>query len=300
MQTFPLEKHKLLREVKDYFFIAFGLFIYALGWSCFMLPYQITMGGVTGVAAIIYYATGIEIQVSYLTINAVLLVCALCTVGWRFCVKTIYGVAMMTIMLDITQKWFIDDNGQFLQILGPGQDFMACVLGACAAGIGVGMAFTHNGSTGGTDIIAAIVNKYRNISIGRAIMLSDIIIISSCYFIFDDWRRVVFGFVTLIIMSVMLDYYINSTRRSVQFFIFSDKYEEIADYINSKLHRGVTVLDGMGWYSKQPRKVLVVLARRQDSVNLFRIIHDIDPRAFVSQSNVTGVYGEGFDKIKVK
>lgn len=300
MQTFLLEKHKLLREVKDYFFIAFGLFIYALGWSCFMLPYQITMGGVTGIAAIIYYATGIEIQVSYLAINAVLLVCALCTIGWRFCVKTIYGVAMMTIMLDITQKWFIDDSGQLLQILGPGQDFMACVLGACAAGIGVGMAFTHNGSTGGTDIIAAIINKYRNISIGRAIMLSDIIIISSCYFIFDDWRRVVFGFVTLIVMSVMLDYYINSTRRSVQFLIFSNKYEEIADYINSKLHRGVTVLDGMGWYSKQPRKVLVVLARRQDSVNLFRIIHDIDPNAFVSQSNVTGVYGEGFDKIKVK
>lgn len=299
MQTFLLEKHKLLREVKDYFFIALGLFIYALGWSCFMLPYQITMGGVTGIAAIIYYATGIEMQLSYLTINGILLVFALCIIGWKFCVKTIYGVAMMTIMLDITQKWFVDDNGELLHLLGPGQDFMACVLGAVAAGIGVGMAFTHNGSTGGTDIIAAIVNKYRNVSIGRAIMISDIFIISSCYFIFDDWRRVMFGFVALIIMSVTLDYYINSTRRSVQFLIFSNKYEEIADFINSKLGRGVTVLDGMGWYSKQPRKVLVVLARRQDSVNLFRIIHDIDPNAFVSQSNVTGVYGEGFDKMKV-
>ena len=299
MQTFLLDKHKLFREVKDYFFIAFGLFIYALGWSCFMLPYQITMGGVTGIAAIIYYATGIEMQLSYLVINGILLVFALCIIGWRFCVKTIYGVAMMTVMLDITQKWFVGENGELLQLLGPGQDFMACVLGAVAAGIGVGMAFTHNGSTGGTDIIAAIVNKYRNVSIGRAIMISDIFIISSCYFIFDDWRRVMFGFVALIIMSVALDYYINSTRRSVQFLIFSNKYEEIADFINSKLHRGVTVLDGMGWYSKQPRKVLVVLARRQDSVNLFRIIHDIDPNAFVSQSNVTGVYGEGFDKMKV-
>lgn len=300
MQTFLLDKHKLFREVKDYFFIAFGLFIYALGWSCFMLPYQITMGGVTGIAAIIYYATGIEMQLSYLVINGILLVFALCIIGWRFCVKTIYGVAMMTVMLDITQKWFVGENGELLQLLGPGQDFMACVLGAVAAGIGVGMAFTHNGSTGGTDIIAAIVNKYRNVSIGRAIMISDIFIISSCYFIFDDWRRVMFGFVALIIMSVALDYYINSTRRSVQFLIFSNKYEEIADFINSKLHRGVTVLDGMGWYSKQPRKVLVVLARRQDAVNIFRVIHDIDPNAFVSQSNVTGVYGEGFDKIKVK
>ena len=300
MQTFLLDRHKMLREVKDYFFIALGLFIYALGWSCFMLPYQITMGGVTGVAAIIYYATGIEMQLSYLVINGILLVFALWILGWKFCVKTIYGVAMMTIMLDITQKWFIGDDGQFLQLLGPGQDFMACVLGACAAGIGVGMAFTHNGSTGGTDIIAAIVNKFRNVSLGRAIMISDIVIISSCYFIFHDWRRVMFGYVALIILSVALDYYINSTRGSVQFLIFSSKYEEIADYINSKLHRGVTVLDGMGWYSKAPRKVLVVLAKKQDAVNLFRIIHDIDPNAFVSQSSVTGVYGEGFDKIKVK
>lgn len=301
MQTFLLDnKHKLLREVKDYFFIALGLFIYALGWSCFMLPYQITMGGVTGVAAIIYYATGIEMQLSYLVINATLLVFALWILGWKFCIKTIYGVAMMTIMLDVTQKWFIGDDGQFLQLLGPGQDFMACVLGACAAGIGVGMAFTHNGSTGGTDIIAAIVNKFRNVSLGRAIMISDIVIISSCYFIFHDWRRVMFGYVALIILSVSLDYYINSTRGSVQFLIFSNKYEEIANYINSKLRRGVTVLDGMGWYSKAPRKVLVVLAKKQDAVNLFRIIQDIDPNAFVSQSNVTGVYGEGFDKIKVK
>lgn len=264
-----------------------------------MLPYQITMGGVTGISAIVFYATGIDMQVTYLIINAVLLLFAFRILGWRFCLKTVYAVGMLTVLLDITQKWFIDDNGQFMQLLGPGQDFMACVLGAVAAGIGVGLAFTHNGSTGGMDIVNAIINKYRNISFGRATMITDILIISSCYFVFHDWRRVMFGFVALVIMSVSLDYYINSTRRSVQFLIFSNKYEEIADYINSKLHRGVTVLDGMGWYSKQPRKVLVVLARRQDAVNLFRIIHDIDPNAFVSQSNVTGVYGEGFEKMKV-
>ena len=276
MQTFILDRHKLMREVKDYLAIALGLFIYSLGWSCFMLPYQITMGGVTGISAIVFYATGIDMQITYLIINGVLLLFALYLLGWKFCVKTIYAVFMLTFMLDITQKWFIDDNGQFMQLLGPGQDFMACVLGAIAAGIGVGLAFTHNGSTGGMDIVNAIINKYRNISFGRATMISDIIIISSCYFVFNDWRRVMFGFVALVIMSVSLDY-----------------------YINSKLHRGVTVLDGMGWYSKQPRKVLVVLARRQDAVNLFRIIHDIDPNAFVSQSNVTGVYGEGFEKMKV-
>lgn len=299
MLPFIKDNHKLIREVKDYLAIALGLFCYALGWSCFMLPYQITMGGVTGISAIIYYATGINMQFSYFIMNAILLVFALRILGWKFCVKTIYAVVVLSLLLDITQRWFIDDNGQFMQLLGPGQDFMACVLGACAAGIGIGITFTHNGSTGGMDIVNAVINKYRNISFGRATMISDIIIISSCYFVFNDWRRVMFGFVALIIMSVALDYYINSTRRSVQFFIFSKKYEEIANYINSELHRGVTVLDGMGWYSKQPCKVLVVMTRRQDAVNLFRIIHDIDPNAFVSQSNVTGVYGEGFEKMKV-
>lgn len=299
MLPFIKDNQKFIREVKDYLAIAIGLFCYALGWSCFMLPYQITMGGVTGISAIIYYATGFDMQFSYFIMNAILLVFALRILGWKFCVKTIYAVVVLSLLLDITQRWFIDENGQFMQLLGPGQDFMACVLGACAAGIGIGITFTHNGSTGGMDIVNAIINKYRNISFGRATMMSDIIIISSCYFVFNDWRRVMFGFVALIIMSAALDYYINSTRRSVQFLIFSNKYEEIADYINSKLHRGVTVLDGMGWYSKQPRKVLVVLARRQDAVNLFRIIHDIDPNAFVSQSNVTGVYGEGFEKMKV-
>lgn len=299
MLPFIKDNQKFIREVKDYLAIAIGLFCYALGWSCFMLPYQITMGGVTGISAIIYYATGFDMQFSYFIMNAILLVFALRILGWKFCVKTIYAVVVLSLLLDITQRWFIDDNGQFMQLLGPGQDFMACVLGACAAGIGIGITFTHNGSTGGMDIVNAVINKYRNISFGRATMISDIIIISSCYFVFNDWRRVMFGFVALIIMSAALDYYINSTRRSVQFFIFSKRYEEIADYINKELHRGVTVLDGMGWYSKQPCKVLVVMTRRQDAVNLFRIIHDIDPNAFVSQSNVTGVYGEGFDKMKV-
>ena len=128
MQTFLLDRQKLFREVKDYLAIALGLFIYSLGWSCFMLPYQITMGGVTGISAIVFYATGIDMQLTYLCINAVLLIFAFRILGWRFCLKTVYAVGMLTVMLDITQKWFIDDNGQFMQLLGPGQDFMACFV----------------------------------------------------------------------------------------------------------------------------------------------------------------------------
>ncbi len=231
----------LLRELRDYLFITFGLMSYALGWSAFLLPYQITTGGVTGIGAIVFYATGIPIQVTYFIINAILLAGAFRILGTRFSIKTLYAIFTLTFLL----WWFQQLIGN-IQIVGEGQDFMACILGATLCGIGLGIVFINNGSTGGTDIIAAVVNKYRDVTFGRMIMYCDIVIISSCYFVFHDWRRVVFGFVTLIISSYVLDFIINSARQSVQFFIFSKEYEKIADRIVKDTHRGVTVLDGIG------------------------------------------------------
>lgn len=291
---------KLWRESKDYLSITFGIICYALGWTCFLLPYQITTGGITGVSAIIYYATGIEIQVSYFFINTVFLIFALKILGFKFCVKTIYAVFAMTFFLWLFQEMMKDETGKFMLLIGEGQDFMGCVLGACLCGIGIAIVFLNNGSTGGTDIIAAIINKYRDVTFGRMIMYCDIVIISSCYFIFHDWRRVVFGYATLIIMSIIMDYFINSARQSVQFLIFSKEYKKIADAVTVNLHRGVTIIDGEGWYSKSQVKMIILLAKRRQSINIFRLIKDIDPNALVSQSNVVGVYGEGFDRIKVK
>ena len=288
------------RVFRDYIAITFGLVCYALGWAAFMLPYQITTGGVTGISAIIYYSTGIEIQISYFFINAVLLAFALKILGFKFCIKTIYATFMLTFLLWFFQEILKDNNGTIPQFLGAGQDFMACVIGACLLGFGIGIIFTNNGSTGGTDIIALIVNKYKDVTLGRMIMYCDIIIISSCYFIFYDWKRVVFGFVTLFIMSYVIDWVINSTRQSVQFLIFSRKHEEIAEGIAKRVNRGVTLLDGKGWYSKNDIKVVVVLAKKSQSLDIFRTVKDIDQNAFISQSNVVGVYGEGFDKLKIK
>lgn len=293
-------KKRLGRDAKDYFTIILGLSIYALAWAMFLLPYQITTGGVTGIAAIIYYATGVEIQVSYFVINAVFLGFALKILGPRFSVKTVFAIFMLTFLLWLFQAILKDADGQLPQLLGPGQDFMACVVGAGMIGLGIGLVFSANGSTGGTDIIAWIVNKYRDVSLGKMMMYLDIIIISSCYFIFHDWRRVLFGFCVLFIMSIVIDYVINSNRQSVQFLIFSRKYDEIAQGISTRVNRGVTLLDGKGWYSKQDIKVVVVLAKKRQSEDIFRLIKDIDPDAFISQSNVVGVYGEGFDKLKVK
>jgi uncharacterized membrane-anchored protein YitT (DUF2179 family) len=285
----------ILREFKDYLFIFFGLVCYAMGWTAFLLPYQITTGGVTGVAAIIFYATGFPLQYSYFAINAVLIGFAFKILGFKFTIKTAFGIFSLTFLLGFFQKIV-----GHTKIIGEDQEFMACVLGSAICGIGLAIAFLNNGSTGGTDIIAAIVNKYRDVTFGRMILYCDVVIISSCYFVFHDWKRVVFGFVTLTITSYVLDLIINSARQSVQFFIFSKEYDKIADRISSDTHRGVTVLDATGWYSKNEMKVLMVLAKKNQSVFIFRMVKDIDPSAFISQSSVIGVYGEGFDKIKVK
>lgn len=283
------------REIKDYIFITFGLASYALGWSAFLLPYQITQGGTTGIGAIVYYATGLPMEVTYLGINAVLMGIALKFLGPKFCIKTGYGILTLTFLLWLFQN-LIGPN----LLLGEGQDFMASILGAGLCGLGLGIVFSNNGSMGGTDIIAATVNKYRNITLGRILLCCDVIIISSCYFIFHDWRRVLFGYVVMIISSTVLDYVVNREHQSVQFLIFSTKYNEIADHITRDLHRGVTVLDGQGWYSQKPVKVLCVLAKRREAIGILRTIKNLDENAFISQSNVHGVFGKGFDTIKVK
>lgn len=300
MQITKPTKAEVMREVRDYFVITLGLVSYSLGWAAFLLPYQITTGGTTGIGAIIYYATGFPIQWSYFIINAVLMTFAIKILGPKFSIKTTYAIFVLTFLLAFFQ-WLVNGaDGTPPLLLGEGQDFMACLIGAAMCGAGLGIVFNCNGSTGGTDIIAAIIHKYKDVTLGRMIMACDFIIISSCYFVFHDWRRVIFGFVTLFIIGFVLDYVVNSARQSVQFFIFSKEYDKIADRIIKETHRGVTVLDGTGWYSKHNVKVLVVLAYKRQSVEIFRLVKDIDPNAFISQSSVIGVYGEGFDKLKSK
>ena len=290
----------LFRECRDYIIITIGLFFYALGWETFFIPYQITIGGVTGIGAVVQYSVGVPMQWTYFIINAVMMAFALWQLGPKFSIKTGYAIAMLTALLAILQFVMEDENGEVTLILGEGEDFMSCLIGAALCGLGLGLVFNCNGSTGGTDIIAAIINKYRDVTLGRIILICDVIIISSCYFIFHDWRRVIFGFVAMFVMTFVLDYIVNSARQSVQFLIFSKDYEKIADRIMHETNRGVTVLHATGWYSKKETRVLVVLAKKRQSVSIFRLVKDIDPNAFVSQSSVIGVYGEGFDKIKVK
>lgn len=282
-------------DIREYIFIAFGLFMYAAAWKAFLLPHQITGGGVTGISALVYYASGIPISLTYSLINGVLLIIAIKSIGLKFSLRTIYGVAVLSIFFLIIPQAV---RGTFV---GMEEDFMACVVGGLLSGVGIGIVFLSNGSSGGTDIIAKVVNKYRNITLGRILLYCDVLIVSSSYFLeIGSIERIVYGLVALTVTTLSVDMVINGVRQSVQFFIFSKHYEEIATRINNEARRGVTILDGMGWYSKEPVKVITVIARKNESIKIFRIVKEIDPNAFISQSSAIGVYGQGFDVIKSK
>lgn len=289
-----LQQHKWMREVRDYTMIAVGMMFYCIGWTIFLLPNNITTGGVAGVSSLLFWGLNIPVYVSYFAINGALLLIALFTVGWRFCVKTIYAVALVTLYIGLTRESLANTR------LLADQPFMASIIGSIFCGSGVGLGLAFNGSTGGTDIIAAIVNKYRDMSFGRIILLCDIFIISSSYFVLHNWEAIIYGFVVLWVTAFCIDQVINSMRRSVQFFIISEHYQEIGHRINTQRKRGCTIIDGQGFYSGREVKMLFVLAKKRESAMIFRIINEVDPHAFVSQSAVIGVYGLGFDHFKVR
>lgn len=289
---------KLFRELSDYLMITIGTGLYALGYIVFFLPYHLTSGGVSGISAIIYYATHIPAQVSYAAINVVLLAFGLKILGWRFCVKTIFGVAASTFWMWFIQLFMFETPDHMYQIVGD-ERFMAVILGAIIEGFALSLCFHANGSTGGTDIIAACVNKYKDVSLGQMILTCDIFIISSCYFIFDDIQMVIFGYVMMAVAAITLDYLMRMMHQAVEFKIFSRNYAKIADAIRDAGF-GVTVMDGTGWYTGTERKVVVCIASKRYDKIIARCIKRVDPYAFVSITNVEGVYGEGFDTMKTK
>ncbi|MDO4158997.1 MAG: YitT family protein [Prevotellaceae bacterium] len=301
-----MAKQNIINEAKDYINITLGLLLYTFAFTVFLLPYEIVTGGIAGIGAIIFYVTDFPVQYTFFIINAILIVAALKILGWKFLMKTIYATFALTFFLEIAQDIVVMPDGNFYKLLGEGNDFMSLSIGCMMTGTALAIVFLNNGSTGGTDIIAASVNKYHNISLGKVLILVDICIVGSSLFV-DTFgplelrlQKVAFGFCTIFIECLMLDYVMNTQRQSVQFLIFSSKYQEIANAIAKSTDHTLTVLDGHGWYTGKEMKVLCLIAKKNESVRIFRLIKLLDPNAFVSQSSVIGVYGEGFDAIKVK
>lgn len=308
----------MLKATREYILIILGLFPFALMVNWIFVPHNVVGAGLTGVCSIIYYATqdmfpnffaeyggAIPLWLSSLSINLLLLIIAAFTVGWRFCVRTLVGslaLAFWYRIIPMRIEPLIDDP------------VTACLVGGAVFGISLGLVMLNNGSSGGTDILAMIIHKYKDVSLGRVMVICDAIIIASSYFLpipeqfyvlgMDEIdfkiKRILYGLCMTISYTAALDWIMSRMRQSVQFFIFSTKHAEIATAINQTVHRGVTVLDGTGWYSQTPIRVVTVLARKHESNLIFQIIKSIDPNAFVSQANVSGVFGQGFDTIKVK
>lgn len=299
--------NSLLVNAKDYIFIIFGLALYALGFTSCILPYEVVIGGVAGVSTLIYFATNqmIPVALSGYAVNLILLAIAYRIVGKTFVMRTIFGVTVAAIWIGALEGYFMSLGHPLIP-----DRTVSLVLGAILCGLGVGTCFIHNGSTGGTDIVAACVSKVSNASIGRIMIYTDMLIVSCSIFLpfAGDFEAriearvptIVYGIMVTFIIAFVTDHVINGNRQATQFFIFSNKWEQIADHILREAHRGVTVLDGEGWYTKRGVKILMVYCRKIESVTIFRIVKSVDEDAFITQGAVNGVYGQGFDKVKVK
>ena len=307
-----------VRTVFEYLTIIIGIAPMALMVNWVLLPHAFVGGGLTGICSAIYYVTdglfpslfpeyggAIPVWLTTFVFNAILLLIAGLTVGWSFCIRTMVGVAAITFwyrLIPILPQPIISDP------------WLGAIIGGFVFGLSLGCVLAANGSSGGTDIVAMIVNHYRNISLGNIMLACDVVIIASAFFLplpqsmqaeggdinYLHIKRVLYGVAMTISYTVAVDWLMARLHRSVHFLIYSSKYEEIATAINTTVNRGVTVLDGMGWYSKKPVKVISVLVRKPESSLVFSLIHKIDPEALVSIADVGGVFGSGFDKMKAK
>ena len=304
----------LLGEVKAYVIITLGLLLYTLGWIVFVIPNNMVGGGVTGLSAILLYAFNIPVGASFFVINLILLLIALKVLGKGFGMKTVYAIVIASVFYEILPAIIPD---VFIQEIAISNGKLLCaIFGGVCAGLGIGISFSQGGSTGGTDIVALMIVKYRNISAGRVILLLDIIIIALSLLLppneivdangavigVESWGQrfatILYGYILIGACSYSVDMFVSGTKQSSQIFIFSKKYAELADAITSQTGRGVTLIDGEGWYTKQKSKIVMVVVRKDDLGVLYRMIREIDKDAFLSVGNVSGVYGKGFDQIK--
>ena len=306
---------KIIRQnlgslMKEYALVTFGVISYALGWTIFLLPNNLVGGGVSGFASIVYYATNIPMGITYFILNVLLLIIGTKILGTGFGGKTIYAIFMTAIMLSIMPKLI---PGDFIHEFAVSNGKLICtVLGGIIAGFGIGLSISQGGSTGGTDIVALVWCKFHPASPGRVILIIDVgIILSSLLFpsytesgeilpFAEKLAVVVYGLIQVTVSGYAVDLYLSGSKQSVQAFIFTKKVNEMADAIAFDMKRGVTVIPAKGWYSKEEKQIVMVVTRKADLNLLLRYVKTIDPDAFLSVSSVMGVYGQGFDTIKLK
>ena len=291
-------ENKILKLIKTYLILSIGVFLYAFSWVAFIIPKGISGGGVTGISTVINFATDgfIPVSLSYLLINVILLVGGTIILGKGFGFKTIYCILFGSLMFEVLPQFEC-----ITELSDIPDKFINALIGGAISAFGIGAVFMQGGSTGGTDIIAIVVSKYRDTSPGKMFMVCDLIIIGSIGLLPEKGLQdVVYGYLTMVSFTYLLDQLLTGTKQSVQIIIFSSKYKEIGDMLITDMNRGVTAFNSVGWYSQQEGKVLIVVARKQQLPQIAASIKEIDSKAFISVSSVMGVYGEGFEAVKAK
>ncbi len=293
-----LSRDSARKAIKEYAIITFGIMLYAFGYTAVIMPADIVSGGMGGIALLIYHATGgaaggIPIGYSFFAGNAILLGIAFFIIGGKFGTKTIYSIFVTSFMMGLMARFLPPD------MLGLGEDkLLSALLGGAITGASISFVLSQGGSMGGTDIIAMIVNKYRNISYGKVIMMCDFVILGSSIFIFRDISAIIYGYVSVAAFGYSVDAMLAGNKQSSQIFVVSKHYERIAARISDEMKRGVTLLDGEGWYTKHQMKMVMVVCRKNETQVLLRLVKECDPDAFITVASVMGVYGLGFEMLK--
>lgn len=287
-----MQVKNLRQEIRSYLLIAFGMLIYAVAATGFLVPHRIVGGGATGMSTIIYYLSGetIPVGVGYFLINIVLVGIGLKVLGPKFGVKTVFAIIVGSVFLSILQplipEAFVSDK------------FMSSIIAGMLTGIGIALALAEGGSTGGTDIVALIITKYKNVSPGKMIMYCDCGIIASSLLINFNIEGLMYGYVMMGVVSFTVDFVLTGKKQSAQLFIFTEKYDEVADRITQDVNHGVSVVDCKGWYSGQSKKMLIVVVRKNEAIDVLRIAKQVDPNVFMTMNTVMGVFGKGFEEVK--
>lgn len=294
------DRRKLLSTVKDYLILTVASFLFAFAWEGFMIPNGMSAGGMMGLCTIVQYATGgfIQAQYSYIVINAVLIIVAVLAMGIGFGFKTIYCIVVSSLAMGLVGSldFLHSASGEFLFIQ---ERVLIPVFAGAIEAIGIGLILRYGGSTGGTDIISLMVNKYWPISLSMIYLVTDVIICSLLLFLPEkNFSDMCYGLEELVVFSLMIDIVVGGKRSSYQLLVFSEHYKEIADHIITNMDRGVTILKAQGWYTKKDKDVLLILINQKELPSLTRVIKEVDPRAFMSISPTNNVYGEGFEEIK--
>lgn len=285
-------KKKLSGEIKSYLMISLGIALYCLSTAAFQIPHRIVGGGATGIGTVVYYLSGqhVPVALTYLAVNVILLSVAVKVLGPKFGIKTIYAILLSSVLLGIMQPLFP---------VGLVKDvFMSVIIAGILNGVGIALAISNGGSTGGTDIVAMIITKYRNVSPGKMIMYCDCGIIACSLLINFNIEGLMYGYVMMGVVSFTVDFVLTGKKQSAQLFIFTEKYQEVATRITDNFVHGVSVVDCVGWYTGQSKKMLIIVVRKNEAIDVLRIARQVDPNVFMTMNTVMGVFGKGFDEVK--